>query len=55
MPRDQTPWRGLCYNCPIFESTQEQPPSRPRALSVPYFEMAGITLGTSLWCLLDFD
>ena len=42
-------------NCPAFESTQEQPPSRPRALSVPYFEMAGITLGTSLWCLLDFD
>ena len=34
-------------NCPIFESTQEQPRSRPRVLSVPYFEMAGITLGTS--------
>ena len=23
------------FNCPAFESTQEQPPSRPRVLSVP--------------------
>ena len=33
------------FNCPIFESTQDQPRSRPRVLSVPYFEMAGNNIG----------